>query len=306
MTITLSDITFSNEADVVPLSGQEQIVNHFSANTLAGDDIITGTADDSTSIGIYNWDGYTSGVIPSINTGEGDDIITGTTGCNLDGFGIFNWGSINTEEDNDQIIGSGKIGIYNYGETRYNNYRREGRIDTGEGDDIIMGISTYNNDTPYSAAIDNRGVISTGNGNDSIIAYGNFSNLRNVSLGDGDDSIIVTGDTYNEGDISTGNGNDFIITYGRFDSPSYGGFVNLEEGNDYFYGFGDNYFSGGNGEEDTLELPSGSYTVGISPAGGNFAKDGIIMNTVGFEKLIAGSTSYDFTSLTEGQTIIVA
>jgi hypothetical protein len=61
----------------------------------------------------------------------------------------------------------------------------------------------------------------------------------------------------------------------------------------------------GNGN-DILALTSGIYTFGISPAGGNFAKDGIIMNTVGFEKLIAGETTYDFASLSNGQTIVVA
>jgi hypothetical protein len=79
----------------------------------------------------------------------------------------------------------------------------------------------------------------------------------------------------------------------------------LENGKDYLKGFGSGNFNGGNGQ-DTLELTLGSYTIEISPAGWNFAKDGIIMNTVGFEKLIAGGTIYDFTSLTAGQIIVVA
>ena len=42
MTIDLSTITFTNQADIVPVSGQEDIVNTGIANTLAGNDTITG------------------------------------------------------------------------------------------------------------------------------------------------------------------------------------------------------------------------------------------------------------------------
>jgi hypothetical protein len=38
MAIDLSGITFSNQADVVPLSGVEEIVNTGSANALAGNE----------------------------------------------------------------------------------------------------------------------------------------------------------------------------------------------------------------------------------------------------------------------------
>jgi hypothetical protein len=62
---------------------------------------------------------------------------------------------------------------------------------------------------------------------------------------------------------------------------------------------------GGNGN-DILELTPGSYTVGISGTTVNFTKGGIFMLTSEFEQLIAVGTTYDFTSLTEGQTIVVA
>jgi hypothetical protein len=81
--------------------------------------------------------------------------------------------------------------------------------------------------------------------------------------------------------------------------------VFLENGKDYLNGFGTGNFNGGN-NQDTLELPSGSYTVGISGTTMSFTKSGVIMYTSEFEKLIAGSTTYDFTSLTDGQTIVVA
>jgi len=94
------------------------------------------------------------------------------------------------------------------------------------------------------------------------------------------------------------------------------GSVYLETGKDYLKGFGSGYYYGGGDyyegdpDQDTLELRSGSYTVSYNAdtwsTGVNFTKDGIIMRTFEFEKLIAGSTTYDFSSLTEGQIITVA
>jgi hypothetical protein len=77
MTIELSSITFTNQADVVPESGEEDIVNTGIANTLGGNDTITGTGNvgslyDPSEHGIVN-----SG---TFNTAEGDDIITGNGG----------------------------------------------------------------------------------------------------------------------------------------------------------------------------------------------------------------------------------
>jgi hypothetical protein len=80
--------------------------------------------------------------------------------------------------------------------------------------------------------------------------------------------------------------------------------VFLENGKDYLKGFGTGNFNGGK-NQDTLELTSGSYTVGISGATVSFTNSGVIMYTSDFEKLIAGSTTYDFTSLTDGQAIVV-
>jgi hypothetical protein len=148
-----------------------------------------------------------------------------------------------------------------------------------------------------------------GEGNDSIIADTDFSNpaIENFNIietGDGNDTITSDGLIYNEGMINTGNGDDSIIVDGGFESGPAGG-VFLGDGEDYIKGFGGGGFYGGNGQ-DTLELTPGSYTVRVSPVGADFTKDGINMVTFEFEKLIAGSTIYDFTSLTEGQTIIVA
>jgi hypothetical protein len=82
----------------------------------------------------------------------------------------------------------------------------------------------------------------------------------------------------------------------------------LGEGDDYIKGFGSGDFYGGNGN-DTLELTPGTYTVGIWGEGGEspiFTKGNQLMITSEFEKLKAGNTLYDFTSLTAGQIITVA
>jgi hypothetical protein len=76
MTIDLSTITFTNQADIVPESGEDDIVNTGIANTLAGNDTITGSGIPSdfytpnSGYGIYN--------TGTLNTAEGNDIITGT------------------------------------------------------------------------------------------------------------------------------------------------------------------------------------------------------------------------------------
>jgi hypothetical protein len=84
--------------------------------------------------------------------------------------------------------------------------------------------------------------------------------------------------------------------------------VFLGNGEDYLKAFGSGDFYGGN-DEDTLELTSGTYTVGIWSSGGEsviFTKGNQLMITSEFEKLKAGNTLYDFTSLTAGQIITVA
>jgi hypothetical protein len=105
-----------------------------------------------------------------------------------------------------------------------------------------------------------------------------------------------------------GDGNDSIIANDGFESaPNSSGAWFLGEGEDYIKGFGSGDFYGGNGN-DTLELTSGTYTVGIWGEGGEspiFTKGDQLMITSEFEKLKAGSTIYDFTSLIAGQIITV-
>ena len=106
MTIELSNITFTNEADVIPVFGIEKIVNTGIANTLAGDDTITG--------------------------------IGGIFGDSERANGIENTGTLNTDDGNDIITG---IGI-TYGL----NINEGGTLNTGDGDDIILGIHTLSED----------------------------------------------------------------------------------------------------------------------------------------------------------------
>jgi hypothetical protein len=283
-------------------------------NTGNGDDIITAIGGDT---------GIDSRVNTTINTGDGNDIITATGDS---GRGILLLGgTIDTGEGNDIINGTGDTDGLVFSTPVFSYV--ESRIDTGEGDDIITGTGSY-------AGISNDGTINTGNGKDSVISHGAFRNGR-MFLGDGDDSITAdidfsgraienfqmidtgygndiitsTGVIYNGGTIITGEGNDSIIANEGFESaPNSSGTWFLGEGEDYLKGYGSGDFYGGSGN-DTLELTPGTYTVGIWGEGGEspiFTKGNQLMITSEFEKLKAGNTLYDFTSLTAGQIIIVA
>jgi len=186
-----------------------------------------------------------------------------------------------------------------------------GGVFLGDGNDSIVAHTGFPN-----RALENYNAIETGEGNDTIASTGVIYNEGVINTGNGDDSIIVDGGVngtgagyglYNKGgSINTGNGNDSIIANQGFESGSNSsGNVFLGEGEDYIKGFGSGDFYGGNGN-DTLELTPGTYTVGIWDTSAIFTTGNQLMITSDFEKLIAGGTTYDFTSLTAGQTIIVA
>jgi len=295
-------------------------------NTGDGNDTISGTNSTKGSYGLAN-----AGLI---DTSNGNDIITVTaffanhgtinTGNGKDSIiphgGFLNSGGVFLGDGNDSIIAS-----FNNNFNFFNRFDNFNTIDTGNGDDIITSTSL----------IFNHGTINIGKGEDSIISQARFSNVGNVFLGDGKDSIIATTDlsgadlryglenfngidtgdgddiittgvnnegVFSDGVINMGNGKDSLIAEGGFKGN---GNVFLGNDKDYLKGFGSGNFDGGNGK-DTLKLTSGNYTVGISGTALNFTKDSIIMNTSGFEELIAGSTTYNFASLTAGQTIVVA
>lgn len=341
MAIQLSNLTFTNWADVVPTSGAEVIFNTGLANTLAGNDIITGLGfwrrtGNSSVYGIYN-----SG---TLNTAEGNDIVRGVFNpTRYSSYGAYdgllnNTGNLYLNNDYSPILNDDYNLVLNndsnillpaYGYGIYNS----STLFTGEGDDIIDGTNTAESQGLYHpmgfVGIYNQGTINTGNGSDSLISDGKLINYGEVFLGQGNDSITVntnfssyaienstiieTGDgndtitsygvIYNEGTINTSNGNDSIIADRGFRSGlSNTGSVFLGEGDDYIKSFGMGEFYGGE-NNDTLELTSGTYMVGIWGAQTFFIKDNQFMRTYEFEKLIAGNTTYDFANLHYDQVI---
>src|SRR4028119_2455066 len=119
MAIELSDITFTDQDDVVPASGAEEIVNTGVANTFAGNDEITGTGETLQDVLFYGL--HTVGIYNKSN------------------------GTINTDNGDDEITGYGNIGIYN---------ESNGTINTGNGRDKITGYGSQTD----SSALDHTGV----------------------------------------------------------------------------------------------------------------------------------------------------
>ncbi len=126
MVLDLSSITFTEQDDIVPESGEEIIINESITNTLAGNDIIFGSNDNYyinslVNYGLKNW--------AELNTGDGNDIISGNTADNASllynygNYGLVNYGTLNAGAGNDLIFGSGNFilrggyfeGIYNSG-----------------------------------------------------------------------------------------------------------------------------------------------------------------------------------------------
>ncbi len=281
-------------------------------NTGDGDDSITGISP--TGVGITNQGG-------TIDTGDGQDTITG---IGLSGMWLDRNSVLDTGRGNDTIIttnikiddatintGDGEDSII---------YQRESFINTGgvflgESNDSIIGDTDFPN-----SFLQNLNIIETGNGDDIITSTGPILNSGIIDTGNGDDSIIVDADiddingtTYGiqnyGGAINMGDGNDSIIANKGFESAeNSSGAWFLGEGDDYIKGYGSGDFYGGNGN-DTLELTPGTYSVGIWGEGWDtsaiFTKGNQLMITSEFEKLKAGSTIYDFTSLTAGQIITV-
>jgi len=381
MAIELSNLTFTEQDDIVPVSGVEQIFNTGIAKTFAGNDIISGIVDPySIPIALPNdafppgWPGRIPGIYNAIggviDTGSGNDVITGISQGREgvipdeldDGWGIINRGTIDTGNGNDIITGiaqnprgldgisqesQGIINTGNGDDTIIGTGPANGIViiydtifDTGKGNDIIVGngsIGLYNtsanfntgdgndtitgNCTEYGVGLYNGGFMDTGDGDDIITGAIDLTRINDgfllvgiqntdfggiINTGNGDDIITSIGLLENSGIIDTGNGDDIIITEGGF-SSSYDalGSMFLGNGKDYLKGFGSGNFNGGNGK-DTLELTSGSYTVGILGTALNFTKGSITMNTSEFDILKAGNTIYNCDNLINGQTIFVS
>jgi hypothetical protein len=190
----------------------------------------------------------------------GDDKITGTV-TSLDGIGdgINNVGAINTGEGDDIIIGTsiGDDGIDNVG-----------TINTGKGNDIITG--TVIRDDGIGDGINNVGAINTGEGDDIIIGTSigddGIDNVGTINTGKGNDIIIGTAiradgiddGIDNIGTINTGEGDDTIMgTSIGDDGIDNVGTINTGEGNDLVNalkgGFGGNGSTFLGGNNDTLK-----------------------------------------------------
>jgi len=260
----LSDVTFTDQDDIVPLSGTAVLTNdrspiYFTVNTLAGNDIIN--ADNKLIIEddeYYGFDPnkfafYNSG---TLNTAEGNDSITGIVSQNTDysgaHYGILNepvnnlGGRIDTGDGNDLITGIIQAGIYGDGIGNV----KGGSIDTGDGNDKIIGISH----THIGIKNDN-GFINTGNGKDTITGTGilmgigfindNINTGSVLDTGKDNDTITGSGDTwgiYNQSaTFNTNDGDDIIIG----NSKLYTGITNYKfiytaGGNDMITGVGSN------------------------------------------------------------------
>ena len=214
---------------------------------------------------------------------------------------IENYGTINTGNGQDFIISRG------------GNLINWGGVFLGDGNDSLA-YDDYVADVP-TRTLENFNFIGTGDGNDIITSTGAIYNQGIIETDHGDDFIIVdggvdgTGTGYgiynNGGAINMGDGNDSIIANEGFESgPNSSGAWFLGEGDDYIKGYGSGDFYGGNGN-DTLELTPGTYTVGIWDRV-TLSKGNSLMLASEFEYLIAGNITYNFASLTAGQTIVVA
>jgi len=326
MAIELSSLTFTEQDDIVPLFGVEEIVNTGIANTLAGNDRISGNGETLRDIlfyglrtvGIYNKSNGT------INTDNGDDEITGYGNIGI--YNEFNR-TINTGNGRDKITGyasqtgsskNNTIGVLN-----------GGTINTDSGDDTISGYATGD----FPGGVVNFGSINAGNGDDIIIGDGLSGGVNNLAGGtintsNGDDSIIGTSSqdwgVYNGGytdesgfcTINTGNGDDNIIgtTIGSNVAGIgvvFKGAINTDNGNDSIIGTGptlgircaeDGIIDTGDGNDTLTGIggieigsPPGSSSKGtIKTGNGNdiiTSTRGIFNNTLGTIDIGAGNDS---------------
>jgi hypothetical protein len=148
MPIELSNITFTDQADVVPVSGVEKIYNTSIANTLAGDDIING------------------------ESGDRKDRIPNGSGHTYPMGGIVNIGTLNTDNGNDRLTGLSNPADPNprNWSSGYGIYNEKGIIDTGDGNDILTGLVHSQNLNAGFGIYNQQGIINTGEGEDTIIA----------------------------------------------------------------------------------------------------------------------------------------
>lgn len=151
---------------------------------------------------------------------------------------------VNTLAGSDKVTGKAR---YYYGITN------QGTINTGQGDDVLVGTSYYMASNIPNVGISNDGTINTGDGNDTITGtgpsgirngFGNWSFFRGtgtILTGAGDDTITGTGwhGISNNNKIDTGTGNDKITGTGSSQGGiSNDGTIDTGSGNDQITGTG--------------------------------------------------------------------
>lgn len=319
MAIDLSNLTFTNKADIV--SDTDTIRNTGTAATLGGDDKIT--VNSSTGGDGIEFNNGT------IDTGSGNDTIDATgrfygiNNAHTSDLGGFFGGTIDTGSGNDTIVGNGFFTSPFLGGTGIAN---SGIIKTGTGNDTISGTGTGNSLSPDSGSVGIQNVyrggggtvtIDTGDGNDTISGTGGDIGIINfnasditIDTGNGNDTIIGTGGDvgiYNTGIIKTGAGNDIITginTGESVENPFLGrvgiynnGTINTGAGNDTvdaltggFSGTGTTMFDQGN---DILKgFGTGSFD-------GGHGKDTLIFGT-GSYSVSLGTNSGGFYTISSG------
>jgi hypothetical protein len=165
--------------DTSIITGSGDIENRI--NTGGGDDWMRGQGFD---IGIHN---ESFNKLAIIDTGAGNDVLYGISKTNLEkriSAGVWNNGHIYTGLGNDTIRGDA--------DTNYGIYiTLRNRIDTGEGNDRIIGITKGL--TNNAVGIFVGGSITTGDGDDQIVGRG-VTGIRNwqdqqISTGSGKDIL---------------------------------------------------------------------------------------------------------------------
>lgn len=296
------DYDYYGYAEGYAVGGGHGIWNDGTIDTGEGHDRITGTGNGTgtaTAIGsqidIYtNADGYGYGYgiwnEGTINTGDGNDDITGTgngigigtgdsgiygeidgypsgsaAGLGIgfgEGYGILNYGTINTGKGHDRITGTGngRGAGYGYGNV-YDGY--------GVGEGYGEGYGIWND-----------GLIDTGTGNDYITGSG-YSSAEAYADGyywDYNWEYEYYG-IWNNNTINTGEGQDTVNgLQGGFGGN---GTTNLGGDNDTLIGFGAGNFYGGSQSDKILFGYDGEYTIN----GSTIAYDGITMNIFEFESI---------------------
>jgi hypothetical protein len=187
MAIKLSNLTFTDEDDIVPASALEQILNTEVANTLAVDDIIIGTGND---YGLEN--------VSVLSTDDGNDIINGIENLEPEfdsSYGLVNSGTLDADDDNDIITGIEDL------ESEFDSsYGLVNSVilDADDDNDIITGIEDLESEFDSSYGLVNSGILDADDDNDIITGTSRVEGLVNSgTLNTDEGRDILTGTASN-------------------------------------------------------------------------------------------------------------